>query len=421
MSKLDLDDGKAILFLTPEVAFYSSVLMLTRIKADEHISTAGTDGKDIMINPEFYHGLPNNRQQAFLLLHEIRHILDKHCLRKPRMPGADPKIVHRIWNIACDVRINNDLNKIKALEFIPCGVMMPEHDGLSAEEVFEILWEDPDMQAMAQNGSEPDQSDSGDQGSGGQGGSDPHNGKGKTFQSTKGKGKLTQIEDHLLDPQGDPDIIEVEISQRIVAAVHKCKEAGHSIPPQYKLYVDELLKPQVDYKKLVAKFVGSATQRQTNYAKPNRQMMPTAYIPSMTAPSIDEMVFIIDVSGSTVAFFKEFISEIASIFTSHPHTKIHVIQFDSAVRSIDSVRSLSELLRVEFNGGGGTRIIPPLEAAAKFKNAPCVFIITDGYFCESDYSAYRLRKPTCWVTWDNPNFAPPFGKVIHFQPSGKFK
>lgn len=404
MSILKIDEAKSILYTSSDVAFYTAILMFTRINAMTSISTAATDGKDIFINPKFWDSLPNGSQQAFALVHEVRHIIDRHTIRRPKVAGACEEVLGRIWNVACDVRINNDLKKIGCLEFIPGIVDMPQYDGLSAEEVFWQLWKDPKMQAAAAspNGQLDDPDGKGTAG------------KGKSFDPVNGG---TPIEDHLLDPSGDPDVVDIEIQQRIIAAVSKCKDAGNHVPPDYALFVENLMKPAVDYRKLVAKFVGGALKRETNYSRPMKQLMGVAYLPSLTKPAIDEMVWVVDVSGSTVDYFQEFISEVAGIFGTHPQMKIHVIQFDSIVQSIDTVKSLKDLLSIKFNGGGGTQIVPPLEAAALIKNAPCVFIVTDGYFWESDYPI--LKKPTCWVVWDNPKFKPKFGTVVHFQPKGK--
>lgn len=82
---------------------FGSVIANLEFKSEPGIRTAGTDGKQVLYNPEFVQNLSIN-QQVFLFAHEVCHVAFKHISRSE---GKDK----RIWNIATDSVINALLNK----------------------------------------------------------------------------------------------------------------------------------------------------------------------------------------------------------------------------------------------------------------------------------------------------------------------
>lgn len=68
--------------------------------------TAATDGIYLIINKNFWDGL-TVRDKVFLLAHEASHVILKHIIRK--------KPNHRLWNIAGDAVINSQLIDVDSL------------------------------------------------------------------------------------------------------------------------------------------------------------------------------------------------------------------------------------------------------------------------------------------------------------------
>ena len=92
--------------LLRKMPFYGDVLMHLVFVEDKRISTAATDGKTIWYNPKFLSGM-NSGERNFVLMHEVFHVLLRHGVR-----NADGKKDKEIWNVACDIIVNDMLNKL---------------------------------------------------------------------------------------------------------------------------------------------------------------------------------------------------------------------------------------------------------------------------------------------------------------------
>ena len=101
----ELDKVKAQVFLNNNAAFYGSVLCSLSFSWDDEVKTACTDGVSIIWSPSFFKELDKDTRKT-VLMHEVRHVAHLHELRRG---NRDPEI----WNIACDIRLNNDLENEK--------------------------------------------------------------------------------------------------------------------------------------------------------------------------------------------------------------------------------------------------------------------------------------------------------------------
>ena len=122
-------------------------LCIIEIFWTNRVRTAATDGVYIYINPQFYVGLPNDSQRAFVLGHEVLHVWLKHCQRGKfyRERGYFSsliKFIHRIYNEAADYVINKIL-VAAGLEPIE-GCMLDDRFGMNdlADEVYITLMEE---------------------------------------------------------------------------------------------------------------------------------------------------------------------------------------------------------------------------------------------------------------------------------------
>jgi len=84
--------------------FFIPLIKKLRVKLTIRVPTAGTDGKVLLINPEFWRQLAP-RDKVFILLHETLHIALKHVdsCREKKYKGT--------FNIATDAVINELLFK----------------------------------------------------------------------------------------------------------------------------------------------------------------------------------------------------------------------------------------------------------------------------------------------------------------------
>lgn len=111
----------------------------------------------ILYNPEWVSNLSEDHMHG-LLRHEFEHICYEHVttrgpeiLRNLKLTDRLSKedgLLHKKWNIACDLAINGNI----PLKFLPEGGMIPGQGqfaqfpvGLSAEQYFQMLPDDPEM------------------------------------------------------------------------------------------------------------------------------------------------------------------------------------------------------------------------------------------------------------------------------------
>ncbi len=71
----------ALIILQAKAPVHYSVLIATEVIWTAKIPTAGTDGIYVYINPDFFRGVASDSQRAFLLAHEVSHIILRHPQR----------------------------------------------------------------------------------------------------------------------------------------------------------------------------------------------------------------------------------------------------------------------------------------------------------------------------------------------------
>lgn len=388
-----LSKAKVKLMLKPNCAFFATLILQAPthwITADE-VPTAATDGINLFVNPEFFLGLDAD-ERVFIVLHEVMHNVYNHVTRRG---FRDPKI----WNKACDYVINGELIA-RGFKMPPKGLHDTNYNGMSADEVYEVLknesdkgndglpcpWED--IQSPP-----PPYGDGGDDG----------DGTGPT-----GIGGV---------PQPNAQAVEDHNKNLLTTATQASQQSGDkagTIPGNLQRTLEDMLYPKLPWDKILAKFLFSLAKNDFSWRRPSRRFLSQGMImPSMYSEGVGKIDFAIDTSGSVSKDdFNRFISEIGYVFKKFNPTEIGVMQFDHILQGNDKCCTMQDFLNLEFKGGGGTRIEPVLEEF-KDNTAKALIILTDGYL----YHGAELdpRKPVVWCVYDNPSFVPNFGTVIHFD------
>ena len=116
--------------LSARTPFFGSLALFADVVSSETIPTAATDGRQIIVNPQFFKGLATAEQEG-VFLHEVLHAALLHV---PRGQGRDAKR----WNIAADIVVNGILAKE--------GYTLPDDhlrdhwlERFSVEEVYDLL------------------------------------------------------------------------------------------------------------------------------------------------------------------------------------------------------------------------------------------------------------------------------------------
>lgn len=371
-SKSKVSAAKVALLLDTQYMFFSSILLKMEVKFVTSMSTAYTNGKVIAFNPNFVEKL-TQAETLFILMHELHHVILKHVGRRS---GRDPKL----WNAACDYVINTKLVELGFKMPASGGLYDSKYLGKSADEVyFELFQERLDNPSSQQP--EPDHDDLG--------------------------------ADDQMSEATEEEINDL-INAGVVAAQREGGKAVGNIPGNLLSQYEQLINPKVPWQTLLNRFLFGTAKNDYSMKKPNRRYLAHGYVlPSLYSESMDQIDFAIDTSGSvSQAMMQEFLGEIANVFKRFSPERIGIMQFDHDLKSRDVIKSVKEFAKIEFRGGGGTDVLPVLEAF-KENAAKALVIITDGYFHHDP--SWNPKKPVIWVVYDNNSFKPPFGKVAYFD------
>jgi len=169
------DFSAAMITLSAVARVYWRMVIMHDVIWTYRLPTAATDGVYIYVNPNFFLGLPNHSQRAFLLGHEVGHIVLRHPQRgkvfRTRgffriIDGIKIAFDHRRYNEAADAVINADLIA-HGLEVIDGAILDDRftRDHL-VDEAYLELTEELEQEAGEQEGEEEGEGEESDDESG---------------------------------------------------------------------------------------------------------------------------------------------------------------------------------------------------------------------------------------------------------------
>lgn len=322
-------------------------------------------------------------QIGAVLIHEILHWLRDHG--EKRRKNRDP----RLWNMACDAEINDDLVRMKldlpGEPILPSSFKLP--DGLTAEEYY------PHFKQLAKpskGARKPGQ---------GAGQGQPQDGQDNAQDGTPGQVGGGACGSCAGNPQhGEPTsdraarspAQQQAIRMQVAAAVREAVKNRGSVPLGLQRWAETALRaPQVPWQSKLARAVRTAVAYRpgaTDYkfSRPSRRQGGIGYgagvpvLPSLVTP-VPNVAFVLDTSGSMgnddcAAALSEANGVLAAV-----GAEITFIALDAAVHSNKRVRNIEELKR-EVKGGGGTDLCVGFDALEKMRPRPEVVIFaTDGF------------------------------------------
>lgn len=362
-ARLDaLSKAKIQLMSRADSVFFTTICFSMKHVFDDTVSTACTNTKWIKFNTKFFMDL-DVEERIFLLLHETLHAAYLHMLREPS--GACPDR----WNIACDHAINLQLIA-RGYKMPKGGCADPKFKGMSAEEIYAILPNNP--------------------------------------------GK-PQMQD-LSTEDCDPDVTQRNMQDVLVQASIQSRVAEDkpgTIPGDIQIFLNRLLNPKLPWHRIFQKYLRQYAKDDYSWRKPNRRYFPTVFLPSLYSEKLIDFTVAIDTSGSVSdTDFLRFISETHGVLRMMKPTKLTLIQFDTQIKSVDEIGSVKNLMGVKFTGRGGTCIGPVIQWVNKNK-PQLLLVFSDGEF--HFYAQDQTKVDTIWVIHDNPEFTAPFGRTIHYD------
>ena len=370
-----LNKAKIALMQHPKSAFYTTIVLSMKFLWDDTQPTAYTNGQVIGFNRDFFMKCSLD-ERVGVLVHEASHVAHLHIERKQHRD-------HRLFNCAADHAINLDL---LANGFKLPGFCLADRrfTGMSTEMIYRIL--------------EQEQQD------------DP----GQPMPDP-GMDDLREPTDEDGKPMAPQEVKKMVDDIIIRAAIQAKMQDGHAgnIPGDIELYLAKLLNPKLPWQHILRKWLKAQAKSDYSWKRPNRRFMPDHYLPSMHSEGamIDFQAFV-DISGSeTDEDFLRFISELHGILKMMKPKKIWLGQFDTRIKSITLVKNVMDLANVKFHGRGGTIITEVLDHAEKTKPKVCM-IFSDGGF---HIDRQKCSANILWMIHDNPGWAAPFGRVIHYN------
>ena len=385
--------------------------LATRLKlenADEWCATAATDGRKFYYNSEFLAKMPQ-KQLEFLMGHEVLHCVYDHMGRRGDRDA-------RLFNIAADYCVNQDLLDQKIGEKIPVGLYDPKYKGWSSEEVYDDLFKNAkkisidDLEKMLLDEHLDGEGDDGEgdegntpgdgSGDGGDGGA-PGGKKGKRPSLTEEEKK--QIRD--------------EIKEAVMAAAQTAKSAG-DLPAGVRRMIKDLTAPQLSWRELLPQAIQSAVKYDYTWQRASRKGWDMdAVMPGSDFDKDVDVCVSIDASGSmSDDMLKDILSEVKGIMESYTTFRLHLWSFDTEVynATVFTPENLDDIMSWEVGGGGGTDFEANWEFMKEHDIQPKYFVMfTDGYpgrgWGEEEYC------DTMFVIHGTTSITAPFGITTYYD------
>jgi predicted metal-dependent peptidase len=318
--------------------FFASVLLGMDLKIDASLKppTAATNGTSVFIHPDAVTRW-SVEEVCGVLVHEVMHVAMLHPWRK----GSRN---HKKANHAMDYAINPIIAEA-GFALPPEGLDGTPYKGKSFEEIYNILPDPP-----------------------------PDDGSGQGA----GQGQGDQF-DNCMDAPGNEQErqqSEAEAKVRITQAANQAKAQG-SLPAGLADLVEQALKPQVDWREELRRYMTQVLKNDQSWNRGQRRFLAQGmYLPALHSPGMGRVVVGIDTSGSIVARVGEFLDEVQSICDECKPECVTVIQCDARVTAVDHYGD-GETLKADVHGGGGTDLRRIYEAIDD--DMPAVMVLlTDG-------------------------------------------
>lgn len=398
MSKLIEKDRMRLIIKSP---FFATILLKHKIIEDPGCGTACINGVEIRYNPEWYNAL-NPRERETVLCHEVLHVSNLHHLRKNDRD-------HIMWNVACDYAINQYL--VEPPHELPEGGLFDDkYDKMCAENIYGRLQSDQQSQKDNQQDDSTDDSSVGGNGSDNTEQDSDASSINELYEKCIGG-----VSQHPNPSNMSKSELEAETKVMVKQAMTVAKAAG-KMPSNIESAFNELLKPQVDWRSIIARWIEGFCNGDYSWSTPSPIHLSRGFImPSLKSDAFANINIAIDTSGSmSDEVLQQAVSEVfagLSVYTDNNQedASIKVIYCDAEVNGVDVIEHEGQVTKP--SGRGGTRFTPVFDYIKSDPPAGLVYI-TDGYGWDFP------DDPSSEVIWvitkcGDKDFSPPYGDVVH--------
>jgi len=375
---------------------------LDKVLWTKDVETFATDGKSLLINPDYCETL-TNADFKFILLHETAHVFLGHHFIKPDY------IDNSNFNIFADYVINRML--VTEGLTLPKGALIDTDEYKKAWSVLNYCEDWKSKQKVNQGGQGGDQGDEGDQG--GQGGDQGDEGdQEETVKDFGGTGSIIQSTDEEGNPLSDEakekglDKINQEIAQIAIAS----KGVDPNSP--ITLIAKEVTQTKEDWTEILHSNIKCTEYGKLSYDRPNRRQSSSdgIVLPSRKKSKKGKCLIALDTSSSVFDVnINQVFNELDAILQEG--FSFTLLKFTTEIDDVTEYNAYEEVDRKRFQGGTDTTDVVQYANDHRFSNT---VIFTDGGISH-DPDVY----PSDNVTWilDSRNHCPIRRKIVDFGKS----
>ncbi|PTT39225.1 hypothetical protein DBR23_11770 [Acidovorax sp. HMWF018] len=340
--------------------FFGMLALRLALVERSDIPTLAVDGKSVFYNPQFVLGLSDRLCQS-AMAHEVMHCVLAHISRR----GSREPLR---WNYAIDFAANLVL-KDSGFEIGDGWLLDNKYRDMTAEQIYPLL---PEKLSAAGGGGPLDE----------------------IMEGTPGS--------------AETDAVEWKVATLQAAATAK---AQGKLPASLDRFVEDVTKPQVDWRAQLRQFVTQICKDDYAWSRPNRRYLSAGmYLPGLYSENMGPVVVGIDTSGSIDGpTLTAFGAEIRALAAAVKPSEIHVVYCDAEVNHVDVFTPYDDM-QFKPHGGGGTDF-RPVAAYVQEKNLSpeCVVYLTDGY------GPFPEQQNVPWLWCMTTDVVAPFGETIRIE------
>jgi predicted metal-dependent peptidase len=402
-----------------EKPFLGALVMHLPLKAADAkwCKTTATDARNFYFNPDYIARLTLEQTQ-FVLAHEAMHCALSHFARR------NHRQKHR-WDVACDYAVNMILDE-ERLPPPDNALMNATYRGLTAEEIYPLLHEDPPEEtqdthlfdnATSESGGEgePEEQQQKDPGQGQRSESESEEsestGTSEADEADQGEPRQDSESELPPPPPADPDKLDGQWKSRLAAAAQAARQAG-KLSQSLMRFVDSLLAPQLPWRALLARYMMNAARDDYSFQRTSRRE-GEALMPRLYSQGVN-VVVALDTSGSiTREELQAFLTEIDALKAQ--------VRADVILHACDEKLdtggpwkyAMWEAINLpeQVSGGGGTDFRPIFDWLRQEQLNPDILV----YFTDAE-GKFPDREPHYPVVWLVKGKAPiPFGVRVQLN------
>lgn len=379
---------------------------------------------DLIFNSRsFIEDFDTPEKRAFLISHEIMHLIYEHSDRARKM-NYNPIL----WSYATDYYINSRLKRLvdeqknvksKNLETPDFGLFDDKYlEYNSADEIYYELLETlgKDLSEVLQTLGEKCGSCDNPSNSSGEGSGEDDSNDGSGNSSGNGNQQITNEGnerpfDVVQKEEQDP-VHKTENKEIVAVGVNesKKKKMGEGAS-DLMTELQATLESKVPWHRYLQDFVEKSARSRRTYNHPNRKSGRVVF-PSKTGETL-RVVFGFDSSGSMSAEdYQQVASELMAVLQQFDEFEVNLLSCDTQVHDLGYWSSEEgddlEDVEVHAKGMGGTELSPIIQHAnqqEEMQKVHCCLVLTDGFIPEEkmDAACRDSEVPVLVVTTSNGN------------------